>query len=57
MAIIETIRNRAGILIAVIIGLALLAFIMGDFLESGRFLISGSRNEIARIAGKSITQQ
>ena len=57
MAIIETIRNRAGILIAVIIGLSLLAFIMGDFLESGRFLIAGSRNEIARIAGKSVTYQ
>ena len=55
MAIIEKIRNRAGTLIAIIIGLSLLAFIMGDFLESGKFLISGSRNEIARIAGKSIS--
>jgi peptidyl-prolyl cis-trans isomerase D len=57
MAIIETIRNRAGILVAIIIGLSLLAFILTDFLESGRFLISGSKNEIARIAGKSITYQ
>jgi peptidyl-prolyl cis-trans isomerase D len=57
MAIIETIRNRAGTLIAIIIGLSLLAFIMGDFLESGRFLISGSKNEIAKISGKSITYQ
>lgn len=57
MAIIEKIRTRAGVLVAIVIGISLLAFILGDFLESGRLLFSGSRYEIARIAGKSISYQ
>ena len=38
MAIIEKIRTRAGVLVAIVIGISLLAFILGDFLESGRLL-------------------
>ena len=32
MATLQTIRDRAGLLIAIIIGLAILAFVLGDFL-------------------------
>ncbi|OFX84962.1 MAG: hypothetical protein A2W99_16290 [Bacteroidetes bacterium GWF2_33_16] len=57
MATLEKIRNRAGVLVAVIIGIALLAFILGDFLNSGRTLFSSSEFEIAEISGKSIPYQ
>ncbi|RLD64088.1 MAG: peptidylprolyl isomerase [Bacteroidetes bacterium] len=57
MATLQNIRNKAGVLVAVVIGLALLAFILGDMLKSGRSLFSGSQNEIAEVAGKSIPVQ
>ena len=57
MATLEKIRNRAGVLVAVVIGMALLAFILGDFLNSGGALFSNSQFEIAEIAGKSIPYQ
>jgi len=57
MATLEKIRNRAGVLVAVVIGMALLAFILGDFLNSGGALFSNSQFEIAEIAGKSIPFQ
>ena len=57
MATLEKIRNRAGVLVAVVIGFALLAFILGDFLNSGKTLFSDSQFEIAEIAGKSVSYQ
>ena len=57
MATLEKIRNRAGILVAVVIGVALLAFILGDFFNSGGALFSNSQFEIAEISGKSIPYQ
>ncbi|MBE9466941.1 MAG: SurA N-terminal domain-containing protein [Bacteroidetes bacterium] len=57
MATLQNIRNRAGVLVAVVIGIALLAFILGDMLKSGRSMFSGSQNEIANVAGKSIPVQ
>ncbi len=57
MATLQHIRNKAGVLVAVVIALALLAFILGDMLKSGRSLFSNSQNEIAQVAGKSIPVQ
>ncbi|MDA3952062.1 MAG: SurA N-terminal domain-containing protein [Bacteroidales bacterium] len=57
MATLEKIRNRAGVLVAVVIGMALLAFILGDFLNSGGALFSNTQFEIAEISGKSIPYQ
>lgn len=56
MATLEKIRNRAGILVAIIIGLALIAFVLGDFLTKGN-VFSGNQNEIAEVAGKSVPVQ
>lgn len=53
MATLQKIRNRAGILVAVVIGMALLAFILGDILRSGNSLFQRQRLEIAEIDGKS----
>jgi len=55
MAIIQSIRNRAGLLIAVIVGVALLAFIVGDFIVSGGFIYQKSKLNVAEINGKKIS--
>jgi len=54
MATLQKIRNKAGVLVAVVIGLALLAFIMGDLFNSGPSVFSGKRMEVAEINGKSV---
>jgi len=48
MATLQKIRNKAGLL-ALIIGLALFAFIIGDFLNSGSSLFRQSQQKIAKI--------
>lgn len=55
MAILQGIRNKAGLLVSVVIGLALLAFILGDLMRSGRSLMMGDANEIAEISGESVS--
>ncbi len=55
MAILQGIRNKAGLLVSIVIGLALFAFIMGDLMRSGRSLMRGNANEIAEIGGKSVS--
>lgn len=52
MATLEKIRSKSVFLL-VIIGLALLAFILTDFLTSGR-TIFGNGTTVAKVAGKSI---
>jgi len=54
MATLEKIRNRAGLLVSIIIGMALLAFVLGDLLSSGNSLFTNTQYEIAEVAGKSI---
>lgn len=57
MATLQTIRDKAGILIALVIGLALLAFVLGDFFGRGGGPAFGSKKlfELAEINGKSIS--
>ena len=57
MATLEKIRNRAGVLVAVVIGFALFAFILGDILGSGTSLFSNTQFEVAEIGGTSIPYQ
>jgi len=57
MATLEKIRNRAGVLVAVVIGLALLAFILGDMLNSGSVFFSSKKMEVASIDGNSVSIQ
>ncbi|HEX2396368.1 MAG TPA: SurA N-terminal domain-containing protein, partial [Bacteroidales bacterium] len=54
MAILERLRVRAGLLLAIVIGLALLAFVLSDLLDSGGSLFTRSKYEIAEISGKSV---
>lgn len=53
MATLEKIRSKAGMLVAVI-GLALLAFIIGDFLNSGQSFFMMNQNKVATVNGENI---
>ncbi|MDD4923095.1 MAG: SurA N-terminal domain-containing protein, partial [Bacteroidales bacterium] len=53
MATLQKIRNKAGLL-ALIIGFALFAFIIGDFLNSGSSLFRQSQEKIAKIGDSSL---
>lgn len=54
MAALQKIRNQAGLLV-VVIGVALLAFIIGDFLNSGSTFFQMSKNNVATVNGNSIS--
>jgi peptidyl-prolyl cis-trans isomerase D len=54
MATLQKIRNRGGLMVAIVIGLALGAFILGDMLNSGSKLMKPSQMKIAEIDGESI---
>jgi peptidyl-prolyl cis-trans isomerase D len=54
MAILEKLRVKAGLLVAIVIGLSLLAFVLSDFLDSGGSLFNRSKYEIAVVSGKSV---
>ena len=54
MATLEKIRNKAGLLVAVV-GVALFAFIIGDFLNSGSTFFRQSQEKIAEINGEVIS--
>lgn len=55
MATLQKLRNKGGVLIATVIGLSLVAFILSDFLNSGKTLFSQSENVVGEIAGESIS--
>ena len=57
MATLQKIRDKAGALVAVVIGLALFAFILGDFLSGGGSLSSSSDYEIAQVGDVSVSYQ
>jgi peptidyl-prolyl cis-trans isomerase D len=53
MAVLDKIRSK-GILLVGAVGLALLAFIVGDFLNSGSSYFNKSREVVANIVGEDI---
>ncbi len=55
MATLQKIRNRAGIAIAIFIGMALAAFILGDLFKSTSSIQRGNQMELAEIDGKTVT--
>ncbi len=55
MATLEKIRSKS-VLLLIIIGVALLAFVIGDFFTSGRTLF-GTGTTVAKVNGKSIDIQ
>jgi peptidyl-prolyl cis-trans isomerase D len=57
MAILQKIRNQGGLLVSIFVGVALLAFIVGDAFTPGSQMLSRSRNRVGSIAGESIDIQ
>jgi peptidyl-prolyl cis-trans isomerase D len=54
MATLQTIRTKAGLLVAIVIGISLAAFILGDMFQGGSSLLQGDRMEVGEINGESI---
>lgn len=54
MATLEKIRNRAGLLV-IAVGLALFAFIIGDFLRSGSTFFRQSKEKVVIVDGEAIS--
>ncbi|MBP9882118.1 MAG: SurA N-terminal domain-containing protein, partial [Chitinophagales bacterium] len=57
MALIGTIRNKLGPIIAIVIGLALAVFILETALNSNSNLLQGSRDVVGSIDGEKIRYQ
>lgn len=47
-------RDRAGVIIVVVIGVALAAFLVGDAVRYGGSFMHGSANQIGEVAGESL---
>ena len=54
MATLQKIRTKAGLLVAIVIGISLAAFVLGDMLSSGSSLFQKSQMEVGEIDGESI---
>jgi peptidyl-prolyl cis-trans isomerase D len=54
MATLQRIRNRAGLLVAVIIGMAIFAFVLQDLLSGGKTAFVRSKYTFAEIDGNSV---
>lgn len=55
MATLQVLRNKAGILVSIAIGLALLAFILTDLLTSGENVFGGSNQVVADVDGETVS--
>lgn len=54
MATLQKIRTRAGLLVAIVIGISLAAFILGDMFQSGNQIFQRNQMEVGEINGESI---
>ncbi|HYQ58085.1 MAG TPA: SurA N-terminal domain-containing protein [Draconibacterium sp.] len=54
MATLQKIRTKAGLLVAIVIGVSLAAFILGDLLQGGSSMFQRNRLEVGVIDGESI---
>ena len=54
MATLQKIRTQGGLLVAIVIGLALVAFILGDLFQSGSSIFTRGRMEIGSIKGETV---
>ena len=53
MGLMTTMRNKGGLLVG-IIGFAIVAFLAGDVIVSGRNIFGDGQNEIGNVNGESI---
>ncbi|MDA9555477.1 SurA N-terminal domain-containing protein [Pelobium sp.] len=55
MGIMSFLRNRAGVIIVVAIGFAIVAFLLSDAIRSGKGFIADSQSEVGKVAGETIS--
>ena len=53
MATLQSIRNHGTILL-IVVGIAMLAFILGDLLSGGGSILNSRRSQVAKIAGEKV---
>lgn len=56
MASLQTLRDKGGVIVAVIIALALVSFVLGDLLTSGGVLFGGGDDSVGKIDKNSISR-
>ena len=56
MATLEKMRHH-GVFLLVVVGVALLAFIVGDFLNSSASIVNAERMVVAKIDGDKISDE
>lgn len=54
MATLNTLRTRGGIIVSVVIGVALISFLLGDLLTSGSGLMNARKTKVGEIDGTTI---
>ena len=54
MATLNTLRTRGGIIVSVVIGIALLSFLLGDFGNTGAKLMNDRKMKVGTINGEKI---
>jgi len=54
MLTLQTLRNKAGLLVSITIGLALVAFILGDLVNPRKSMFAGNDKNIAEVNGQEI---
>jgi peptidyl-prolyl cis-trans isomerase D len=54
MATLQTIRTKAGLLVAIVIGISLAAFVLGDMFQGGSSMFQGNRMSVGEINGEEI---
>jgi len=57
MATLNTLRTKGGAVLAVVIGISLLTFLLGDLAGSGGILFNSSKMDVGRVNGKTVTYQ
>lgn len=55
MASLNRLRSKGGVIVAIVIGIALLAFVLGDLLTSGSTLMGNSKMNVGTIEGDKIS--
>ena len=54
MATLNTLRTRGGIVVSIVIGIALLAFLLGDFGNQGASAFQERKMRVGEINGEKI---
>ena len=57
MAIINTLREKMGRLLVVVVGASILAFVLTDVLSSRSSILGSNKQEVGEISGESISQE